>query len=417
MSGNDDHSDLTGAFEDLIGQLKKLSVACSEPSPQSVSIKKKVSALKFAQELEQIGIYSFCFEGTVSLEGFRGWAATNWLREKKIKFTSTRPVGPSPFITVCETKDDRDKGLQSKVAILRSSLLVHYPWKPQCDDPQYLPAEKPTTVEILSYPTWARDLLPEVFELIAPVLRISAAAKLLAVENPRAILLWHPSRAPPATVGLEVEADKPGGQSCKLLLPETVGSTKERLLCWEYGGKKGVQTSPVNGTELHNCGGVQKAEVSARVLVADAEGKKGGVAILVHSSCTVKEWRALNNRLIWATIQVSSITVSLVSFYCPVDAPERKLFWRQLIQSLPSKRFLFVGDRNVVESPEDSSSKSKWLSRQETEFLHAWMEMRCVVKDAQYKESQQLSTLDEKKQLLMALGNAGKLDPAQLEEY
>ncbi|KAL3676126.1 hypothetical protein R1sor_026074 [Riccia sorocarpa] len=599
-------SDSDLAAEDLIGQLKKLSVAAADCPTTSVCIKRKVSSLKFVHELEGVGIYSFCFEGAVSLEGFRGWVATNWVREKKAKTISTRPVGPSAFITVCETREDRDRLLENRVAQLRSSLLVHYPWKPQCDDPQFSPPEKRTSVEILSYPTWARDLLPEVFELIAPVLRISAAAKLLAVENPRATLLWDPSRPTPKTVGLEVEGDNPGDHSCKLLLPvrfldlpnqvnphqtspparshlsqdktppeksaEKVNLSKHSsssaasaqapasnsasepphpsTSCQSATSKDswalipiGFYGTPPSGLhsvplgfpggfpaapiitevsdDVHSSSGGkspntdnptpsnqsirqllaqrrrgslkditkknknseraassdQNPGVDYRVLAADSDGQKGGVAILVHSSCAIKEWVAVNNRIIWAVIQLMNFRLPLVSVYAPVDSAERKLFWQQLTDVLPPKKFLFGGDWNVVEGPEDSSSRSNWLSRRETvnffnfkasfhihdvrkggcaqkslffkidprilkdadlrkqvvavwqkhkdggsldtpeKFLPAWSEFRSLIKETQYRESQQLSTLDEKKKRLIQLGDVGTLNQSQLVEF
>ncbi|KAL3694336.1 hypothetical protein R1sor_007987 [Riccia sorocarpa] len=103
-----------------------------------------------------------------------------------------------------------------------------------------------------------------------------------------------------------------------------------------------------------------------RVLAADALGQRGGVTILVHSSCKVVEWTAVNHRIVWGSIQTNGLALSVASIYAPIEATDRKLFWRQLMELLPSRKFLFGGDWNVVEAPDDSSSSSNWLSHQES---------------------------------------------------
>ncbi|KAL3676662.1 hypothetical protein R1sor_026610 [Riccia sorocarpa] len=471
--------------------LNKLSVAAGDQDKSSVHVSKKVSALKFAQELEQVGIYSYCFEGSLSQEAFKGWVATNWVREKKLKVVTTRPVGPSAFVTVCETKDCRDRALQSRVAQLRSALVVHYPWKPQVDDPQYSPDEKPTAVEILSFPTCSKDLLSEVFEAIAPILKISSAAKSLTVENPRATLLWDPSKKRPTVVTLAIERDDSDLRACMLQLPvrfldflspaqdtgpqhfhsdshrteppvnrdpspkankpqtSSKGSTspspqptnphgpnfsevppapiivevtdsdevladqqpsepqqrnnsegsslrailaarrRERRSSSEdhtRGAKRQISNSshstvntsakrrrgtPKPDSETHISAERLRFLVSTvttdyLVLAADAHGRSGGVAILVHKSCNVEEWKAVSHRVITATIVINRVRIPLVNIYSPVEGDLRRTFWGELLASLIKRGYLFLGDWNVVEDPSDSSSKSNWLSRHET---------------------------------------------------
>ncbi|KAL3698331.1 hypothetical protein R1sor_012407 [Riccia sorocarpa] len=103
--------------------------------------------------------------------------------------------------------EDRDRAIQSRVAVVRSALLVHYPWTAIVEDSNFSPVEKPTNVEIKNCPTWAKDLIPDIFAAIAPVLRISPAARNLLVENPRATILWDPSKPRPRVVSLEIEED------------------------------------------------------------------------------------------------------------------------------------------------------------------------------------------------------------------
>ncbi|KAL3696997.1 hypothetical protein R1sor_011073 [Riccia sorocarpa] len=102
------------------------------------------------------------------------------------------------------------------------------------------------------------------------------------------------------------------------------------------------------------------------VLAADANGNSGGVGLLVHKSCSVQSWKPVNYCVLWAVISINRVSVPLVNVYSPVDSAERKGFWEELPLLLRHRKFLFLGDWNVVEDPADSSSRSNWLSRQET---------------------------------------------------
>ncbi|KAL3701696.1 hypothetical protein R1sor_019718 [Riccia sorocarpa] len=97
-----------------------------------------------------------------------------------------------------------------------------------------------------------------------------------------------------------------------------------------------------------------------------ASGRSGGVAILVHKSCPVESWSSFNHRVLVATILINKIRVHVVNIYSPVETDSRKLFWEELLSLLDQRKFLFLGDWNVVEHPSDSSSKSNWLAPQET---------------------------------------------------
>ncbi|KAL3680262.1 hypothetical protein R1sor_023218 [Riccia sorocarpa] len=377
------HGDDCTLSQSLIDQLKKLSVATQEASPSSIVIRKKASSLTLVDKLEQ---------------------------------------------------EHRDKVLESKV-------------------------------------TRIRDLLPEIFAAIAPVLRISPAAKILAVENPRATLLWDPSRQQPKVVTFEVEEDFAGARSCTLQLPvhfidlekspanlaeeppstptghpqgppsvgglhrasstskesstsspaqhsscanvsfgtgsssKVNGAVREKA-CWSIvpftsGAFQGAEftswpsqggfqfpaapviteispekTPEASGTGSETIQSIRKeTHISAarleflvntftsdyKVLAADSLGQRGGVAFLVHSSCSILDWRAVDYRIIWGHFVVGKVRIPLVNLYSPVESS-----WEQLISVLPPRMFLVAGDWNVVEQPFDSSSKSNWLSREET---------------------------------------------------
>ncbi|KAL3698329.1 hypothetical protein R1sor_012405 [Riccia sorocarpa] len=68
----------------------------------------------------------------------------------------------------------------------------------------------------------------------------------------------------------------------------------------------------------------------------------------------------------WAEVMVNNLSVPVVNVYAPVENDVRKDFWRDLMGAIPPRKFIFMGDWNVVESPRDSSSKSNLLSRQES---------------------------------------------------
>ncbi|KAL3683906.1 hypothetical protein R1sor_001928 [Riccia sorocarpa] len=245
--------------DDLLSQLRKLSVASEDSAHSSVLVRKKVSSLKFAEKLEQ----------------------------------------------------------------------------------------KPTTVEILSFPTCAKDLLVDVFEAIGPVLRISAAAKSLSVENPRATVLWDPSKRRPKTVTLETEEDGSTTRSCKLLLPVRFTDLPEDV------SPQGPEFST-----LH--------EEPAKSTSTESPAPRQFSSPKGHKSCQIREWAAVNFRTVWALLHIGGITVPLVNIYAPVEPLSRKDFWVGLPSSLPARNFVFLGDWNVIEDPSDSSTKSNWLTREVT---------------------------------------------------
>ncbi|KAL3683749.1 hypothetical protein R1sor_001771 [Riccia sorocarpa] len=74
----------------------------------------------------------------------------------------------------------------------------------------------------------------------------------------------------------------------------------------------------------------------------------------------------LTFRTVWAVMQINGFTVPLVNVYAPVEPAPRKDFWEEIVGSLPSRKFVFLGDWNVIEDPFDSSTRSNWLTRQET---------------------------------------------------
>ncbi|KAL3683491.1 hypothetical protein R1sor_001513 [Riccia sorocarpa] len=291
---NGSHSDSSFSSEDLIGQLKKLSVASTEQSSSTVCIKKKISSLKFVQKLEHVGVYSFCFEGCGLSERLHGLG--------------------------CHELNSREESQD------------HF------------------------HPT-------EVFALVAPVLRISAAAKLLALENPRASLLWDPSKPTPKFVGLEVEADKPGGHSCKLLLPLRFLDLQQR--------EENLEPAPSSQSEQRNS------------FAPAAHGKGSATSSKGFSSST-------------SSTRVGSVK-SLFFKADPRLLKEPDL--RQKVHDIWCKH---KGD-GQLRVPQD--------------FFAAWRQVRGVVKDAQYQESQELSTLDVKRKQLSQLGNLGMLSPDQLQTY
>ncbi|KAL3675516.1 hypothetical protein R1sor_025464 [Riccia sorocarpa] len=222
------------------------------------SEKTSSSSLKLVVTLEEVGVFFYCFKGSVSLEGFRGWIASNWVSTKKFPIVSSRPIGSSAFVTIFESGEDRDKALESRVATVRSTLLVHYPWSPQVDDPRFTPSENPLPSKFCS--TWAKDLLPEVFGTIAPVLRISPAAKALSVENPHATVLWDPSRPRPKSIALEIEGEGEYARSCKLKLLVKFPDIEEPTVPSNHDSQ---QTKPWGETRKTTFSGVSNSTTAA----------------------------------------------------------------------------------------------------------------------------------------------------------
>ncbi|KAL3680950.1 hypothetical protein R1sor_023906 [Riccia sorocarpa] len=420
------------ADQSLISQLKKLSVASEDAPKSSVYLKKKASVLKLCHQLEQVAVYTYCYEGTVSLEGFRGWTASHWLREKRLKGPGSGksggvyPLGPSGTLRV------------------------------EVDDPHYTPEEVLTTVEILSVPTWAKELVPELFSVIAPVLKISPAAKKLTVQNPQASLLWDPSKDVPNVVTLDVEGEDPADDWCRLQFPVRFLDLKKDSGSSHYtlpregavkvpapaeinSSNQSAPTSspPTSGLErvvfsppasVLECGldynvteppeGPQQdsqtppangPSLSLRAILArrrrnisvdfdsdsqppqkklnrlqsraplKAQGRKGRGTF---GRVSQFKWTHSSRFASMLGLQVSGassgMSLPLVNVYNPVDAGPLDQNWRKLLDSLPGGKYFFLGDWNVVEDPVDSSFKSNRLDKRETVNFFNWKLKFCL---------------------------------------
>ncbi|KAL3684022.1 hypothetical protein R1sor_002044 [Riccia sorocarpa] len=453
----------SAAAVDLISQLKKLSVASEESIKSAVYVKKNISAVKFFHKLEQVGLYSYCFEGSASLEAFRGWVASNWVRERRIKIVSTRPVGPSASLQSATPKkkgtelwtlaslplDPRSSctfigSLSSMTLILslrrsprqskssvsprgeeillrkflkQSPLFCGFPQLPisyQSRIPgrrfsgihqrkhqglQLLTSRR--TVELVGFNC------PSVFQT-SPRLH----KKTRNLQRPNLGDLPKRSFIGTAPSSGNATSSKSSSRPTSAKIPQT-GREKESSVQTEsrdascqgfneqaivlfsaenrgkffgapgggegswFSGPPGWDPSPIieeitdleqPATERKRQGKFKKTvrDILASRRKADARNSSGGVALLIRNSCTIKRWKAVNYRVIWADLEINGVSVPLVNMYVPVEPDRRRVFWEEIQRLLPAKKFFFAADWNMVEHPADSSTKSNWLTHSET---------------------------------------------------
>ncbi|KAL3683704.1 hypothetical protein R1sor_001726 [Riccia sorocarpa] len=93
-----------------------------------------------------------------------------------------------------------------------------------------------------------------------------------------------------------------------------------------------------------------------------AVDRKGGVALYVHSQCTVKEsFQDPQGRFVWVLFSFDGLDCGCVAVYSPHSAADRRQLWLDLRQNLPHRRWIFLGDLNSTELPADSSGQSQLL--------------------------------------------------------
>ncbi|KAL3683302.1 hypothetical protein R1sor_001324 [Riccia sorocarpa] len=106
------------------------------------------------------------------------------------------------------------------------------------------------------------------------------------------------------------------------------------------------------------------------VIGADSVGASGGIAFLVHQSVMIEEGQDVSSKFIWRSFRLNGGLFHVVGIHGPNDAPDRILFWEQVMETLPDVPFMLVVDFNNVEVAADSSSRMNRMSPDEmTAFL------------------------------------------------
>ncbi|KAL3688568.1 hypothetical protein R1sor_014877 [Riccia sorocarpa] len=568
--------------EDLIAQLNKLSVVAGDQDKSPAHITKKVSSLTFAQKLELVAMHSYCFEGEVSQETSpskgevsgqcrqRAGSLPTLIKlgddklgeGEKLKVISTRPVGPSAFITVCESKDCRDKALLSRVAHLRfyswtsskrsllffASPLLLSPLQLKTPEPQFCGIHPSIDLKVVTLDIERDEGEQRLCRLQLPI-RFLDLPDLKEGDKFQAPNTGHPTAGDPFKPSSSSQPAAPQASSRGCTSPVSPPSAapesdfRARTADFTFGNQTSgnlplaivpfTQGPYSTYQSVHSSGPIfsevppapitievtDKVEVipdrdqvnseadkrsvgpSLRsILAAKRRGAfPKGFLLVVPNEVTrrtlktrsvatpreerallMEDWRAVSHRIISARVVINKVKIPIVNIYSPVEAELRGGFWEELACTFDPKKFLFLGDWNVVEDPSDSSSRSNWLSRQETvqflmfksrfnvldarscggellgpkftrfqlrdgrpvwsildrmylplsflggfglkiwdrnkgnskldtpeTFFSAWLEIRGVIKNAQYEESQLLSTLNCKKKQLANLAKSG----------
>ncbi|KAL2652588.1 hypothetical protein R1flu_020716 [Riccia fluitans] len=180
----------------LIARLERLEVAVPRKERLEANFKTEATFSKHLVGLASKAVYSYCFEGEISLDSFKNWANIHWTRDRGLKLLSVRKISQFAFVTVFVSKADRDSTLSIEVASIRSSTAVHYTWTPECKNVNFRPPEAPTWVQLTGIPTWLKDSVPGIFKSIGPLLHLPLATQNLAAPTVGALILLNFTQDP-----------------------------------------------------------------------------------------------------------------------------------------------------------------------------------------------------------------------------
>ncbi|KAL2650711.1 hypothetical protein R1flu_018839 [Riccia fluitans] len=147
------------------------------------NFKTEATFFKFLVSLASKAVYSYCFEGEISLDSFKNWANIHWTKDRGLKLLSVRKISQFASVTAFVSKADRDSALSVKVASIRSSTAVHCTWTPECKNVNFRPPEAPTWVQLTGIPTWLKDSVPRIFKTIGPLLHLPLATRNLVAPT------------------------------------------------------------------------------------------------------------------------------------------------------------------------------------------------------------------------------------------
>ncbi|KAL3701768.1 hypothetical protein R1sor_019790 [Riccia sorocarpa] len=161
----------------LIQQLALLEVAVPVSNVNEPNFVAEPLFLTNLILLATTAVYTFCYEGDITLEAFRSWAGQNWTRSKGIKIKETRKIAPFAFLTVVESEKKRDEALSIEIASIRTSTAAHFTWTLECENQSFKPAEVPTWLKFSGIPSWLKESVPGILKSTCPVLRLPLATK------------------------------------------------------------------------------------------------------------------------------------------------------------------------------------------------------------------------------------------------
>ncbi|KAL3677860.1 hypothetical protein R1sor_020816 [Riccia sorocarpa] len=225
------------ATDSLIRRLEQLEVAVPRVEETKADLQVEYGFLQILVELATKAVYTYCFEGEISLDSFRSWVGIHWTRNKTLKVLSVRKVAQFGFVTEFASQQDRDAALAVEIATIRSCTAVHFSWAPECENVTFKLTETPYWLQLTGIPSWLRTSVPAIFNSVAPVLRILQATKDLLAPTVGALLLWDPSVAQPKQV--TVDLAWPNRRKSRLAFPATFKVAEESLKASEHKTQNG----------------------------------------------------------------------------------------------------------------------------------------------------------------------------------
>ncbi|KAL2610703.1 hypothetical protein R1flu_029276 [Riccia fluitans] len=128
-SGNTDEAEKEGISVSLIQRLERLDVSIPWKAGVAANSQTESSCIRQRAALSELAIFSFCFEGDLPLDAFRGWVGMEQSRT-----VHRRRLHQFAFVTTFWSSHERDEALQLEVAVIRGSPVIHYSWAPECEN-------------------------------------------------------------------------------------------------------------------------------------------------------------------------------------------------------------------------------------------------------------------------------------------
>ncbi|KAL3679741.1 hypothetical protein R1sor_022697 [Riccia sorocarpa] len=127
--GNTRESTSQSSISDiLIGRLANLEVSANREESVEPHFKADASFVKNLVKLSSTAVYSYCFEGEVSLDGFKSWTGIHWVRKQGLKIESTDKAQSSDQQPAQWTGDAKPTLFRNRRKLVISSQL-----QPQAD--------------------------------------------------------------------------------------------------------------------------------------------------------------------------------------------------------------------------------------------------------------------------------------------
>jgi exonuclease III len=107
-------------------------------------------------------------------------------------------------------------------------------------------------------------------------------------------------------------------------------------------------------------------------IAVDSNDRSAGVAILARQDIEVVNSGSVSQgRIVWIKIKYAHSSFSIANVYAHNDAPSRTALWELMEQGLPHDHWIILGDYNMIEKVDDSTSRSPLMGPTECSRIHS----------------------------------------------